>query len=85
MLILVCSGIALAGFPLDDVWHRIFGQDVTLWGPTHLLLFGGASLSTLGGDDPADGGRDRARARCARERVTRNVRVHAGRCSAARS
>ena len=49
MLILVCSGIALAGFPLDDVWHRIFGQDVTLWGPTHLQLFGGASLSTLGG------------------------------------
>jgi hypothetical protein len=49
VLILVCSGIALAGFPIDDVWHRIFGQDVTLWGPTHLQLFGGASLSTLGG------------------------------------
>jgi hypothetical protein len=49
LLILVCSGVALAGFPLDDLWHRIFGQDVTLWGPTHLLLFGGASLSTLGG------------------------------------
>ena len=49
VLILVCSGFALAGFPLDDVWHRIFGQDVTLWGPTHLQLFGGASLSTLGG------------------------------------
>src|SRR5215207_9000492 len=49
VLILVCSGIALTGFPLDDVWHRIFGQDVTLWGPTHLLLFGGASMSTLGG------------------------------------
>src|SRR4051794_30550545 len=49
VLILVCSGVALAGFPLDDMWHRIFGQDVTLWGPTHLLLFGGASLSTLGG------------------------------------
>ena len=48
VLILVCSGVALAGFPLDDMWHRIFGQDVTLWGPTHLLLFGGASLSTLG-------------------------------------
>jgi hypothetical protein len=48
ILILVCSGVALAGFPLDDMWHRIFGQDVTLWGPTHLLLFGGASLSTLG-------------------------------------
>ena len=49
VLILICSGVALAGFPLDDIWHRIFGQDVTLWGPTHLLLFGGASLSTLGG------------------------------------
>ena len=49
VLILVCSGIALTGFPLDDIWHRIFGQDVTLWGPTHLLLFGGASMSTLGG------------------------------------
>jgi hypothetical protein len=49
LLILVCSGVALVGFPLDDLWHRIFGQDVTLWGPTHLLLFGGASLSTLGG------------------------------------
>ena len=49
VLILACASFALAGFPLDDVWHRIFGQDVTLWGPTHLLLFGGASLSTLAG------------------------------------
>jgi hypothetical protein len=40
---------ALTGFPLDDLWHRIFGQDVTLWGPTHLMLIGGGSLATLGG------------------------------------
>ena len=26
----------LLGFPLDDVWHRLFGQDVTLWSPTHV-------------------------------------------------
>ena len=26
-----CGMYALIGFPLDDVWHRIFGQDVTLW------------------------------------------------------
>lgn len=38
---------ALVGFPLDDVWHRIFGQDVTLWGPTHLMLIGGAGLSLI--------------------------------------
>jgi hypothetical protein len=39
---------ALLGFPLDDVWHRLFGQDVTLWGPTHLMLIGGAGLSIIG-------------------------------------
>ena len=39
---------ALVGFPLDDVWHRMFGQDVTLWGPTHLMLIGGAGLSLVG-------------------------------------
>src|SRR4051794_27718737 len=44
-----CGAFALSGFPLDDMWHRLFGQDVTLWGPTHLMLIGGASLATLGG------------------------------------
>ena len=48
VLIFHCGLCALSGFPLDDVWHRIFGQDVTLWGPTHILMVGGASLATLG-------------------------------------
>ncbi|HST55876.1 MAG TPA: hypothetical protein VLJ42_08285 [Solirubrobacteraceae bacterium] len=48
LLIFVCGSFALIGFPLDDVWHTLFGQDVTLWGPTHVLMVGGASLSTLG-------------------------------------
>ena len=47
VLMTACAGFALSGFPLDDVWHRLFGQDVTLWGPTHLMLIGGASLATL--------------------------------------
>jgi hypothetical protein len=42
-----CGLYALLGFPLDDVWHRIFGQDVTLWGPTHLMMIGGAGFATL--------------------------------------
>ncbi|KUH96482.1 hypothetical protein [Mycobacterium sp. IS-1556] len=42
-----CGLYALMGFPLDDIWHRIFGQDVTLWGPTHLMMIGGAGFSTL--------------------------------------
>ncbi|SFF78928.1 hypothetical protein [Blastococcus tunisiensis] len=48
-IILTAAGFyALLGFPLDDVWHRMFGQDVTLWGPTHLMLIGGAGLSIVG-------------------------------------
>ena len=39
--------MSLAGFPLDDIWHNIFGQDVTLWSPTHIQMIGGASLTTL--------------------------------------
>jgi hypothetical protein len=42
-----CGLYALIGFPLDDVWHRLFGQDVTLWGPTHLMMIGGAGFATL--------------------------------------
>src|SRR3954454_2925874 len=48
LMILACGTVSLIAFPLDDIWHRLFGQDVTLWGPTHLLLFGGASFSILG-------------------------------------
>ena len=46
-LLLLCGLVALAGFPLDDLWHTMFGQDVTLWGPTHIQMIGGASLATL--------------------------------------
>jgi hypothetical protein len=41
------GGGALVGFPLDDMWHTIYGIDVTMWSPTHLLMIGGASLSPL--------------------------------------
>src|SRR5213078_2395640 len=47
LLLLLSGGVALAGFPLDDIWHRLFGQDVTLWGPTHIQMVAGASLATL--------------------------------------
>ena len=48
VLVCACGAFALIGFPLDDVWHRLFGQDVTLWGPTHLMLIGGASMTLVG-------------------------------------
>jgi hypothetical protein len=48
VLITASGAFALIGFPLDDVWHRLFGQDVTLWGPTHLMLIGGAAMALVG-------------------------------------
>src|SRR5215203_6554316 len=48
LMLLATSSFSLAGFPLDDFWHRIFGQDVTLWGPTHLMMIGGAALGFIG-------------------------------------
>ncbi|MEA2125836.1 MAG: hypothetical protein QOI80_2618, partial [Solirubrobacteraceae bacterium] len=48
ILMAACGGFALIGFPLDDMWHRLFGQDVTLWGPTHLMLIGGAGMTLIG-------------------------------------
>src|SRR5262245_58678774 len=47
-LIAACGAFSLVVFPLDDVWHRLFGPDVTLWGPTHLMLIGGAAMTLIG-------------------------------------
>src|SRR6476620_4171276 len=48
VMICACGAFSLIGFPLDDIWHRLFGQDVTLWGPTHLMLIGGAAMTLVG-------------------------------------
>ena len=36
---LAAWGVALLllAAPIDDLWHRLFGLDVTLWSPPHLL------------------------------------------------
>lgn len=38
---------ALSGFPLDEFWHQAYGVDVTMWGPTHLVMISGASLAPI--------------------------------------
>jgi hypothetical protein len=40
--------VTLLAAPIDDLWHRLFGIDVTLWSPPHLLGLAGAQISTLG-------------------------------------
>jgi hypothetical protein len=38
---------AVLGFPLDEVWHREYGVDVTMWSPTHMLMILGATFTGL--------------------------------------
>lgn len=45
---LVTAFFSMSGFPLDDLWHNLFGQDVTLWGPTHLMMITGGVFLFFG-------------------------------------
>jgi hypothetical protein len=38
----------LAAAPFDNAWHEIYGIDVTIWSPPHLLAISGIAASTLG-------------------------------------
>ena len=40
--------VILLAAPIDDLWHRLFGLDVTLWSPPHLFGLLGAAISTVG-------------------------------------
>jgi len=39
--------LVIVAAPIDDLWHRLFGPDVTLWSPPHLLGLLGAQVNTL--------------------------------------
>src|SRR5919108_1293705 len=46
MLPLAALGAAaVGGFPLDELWHRTYGIDVTMWSPTHMIMILGASFT----------------------------------------
>jgi hypothetical protein len=47
---LAAWGMALVilAAPIDELWHRLFGIDVTLWSPPHLLGLFGSLVNTLG-------------------------------------
>ncbi len=38
---------AVAGFPIDNVWHGEYGVDVTMWSPPHMLMILGATFVGL--------------------------------------
>jgi hypothetical protein len=39
-------GLTILAAPIDDLWHRLFGLDVTLWSPPHLLGILGSAINT---------------------------------------
>ncbi|HEU5199449.1 MAG TPA: hypothetical protein VFU32_07420 [Ktedonobacterales bacterium] len=41
----LCAAIA---FPLDAYWHALFGIDVTIWAPFHIMFIIGMALAALG-------------------------------------
>ncbi len=47
--LLALGGAAVTGFPLDELWHRQFGVDVTMWSPTHMLMILGAAFVGVAG------------------------------------
>jgi hypothetical protein len=46
---LAAWGIAVTvlAAPIDDLWHRLFGLDVTLWSPPHLMGIFGSAINSL--------------------------------------
>lgn len=40
--------VTILAAPVDELWHRLFGVDVTIWSPPHLLGFAGAAAHGVG-------------------------------------
>lgn len=47
---LVLAGfiVFLAAIPFDEMWHRLYGLDLTTWSPSHMMLFAGTALMVVG-------------------------------------
>ncbi len=39
---------AAIAFPLDNYWHSLYGIDVSLWAPFHVMIIMGTVLSSIG-------------------------------------
>jgi hypothetical protein len=39
---------AAAGFPLDVSWHALYGIDVSIWAPFHIMIVSGMAFAALG-------------------------------------
>jgi hypothetical protein len=39
---------AAVGFPLDVYWHALYGIDVSIWAPFHIMIVSGMAFAALG-------------------------------------
>lgn len=45
--LLVIGTGAVIGFPMDEFWHQMYGVDVTMWSPPHLMMIFGAAFTGM--------------------------------------
>lgn len=49
LIVAVGAAVELFFAPADELWHRLFGPDATLWAPMHLVGLTGLTLAAFGG------------------------------------
>jgi hypothetical protein len=45
--LLAMGSLAISGFWIDEFWHAIYGLDVTMWSPPHMMMIGSAMFSPI--------------------------------------
>jgi hypothetical protein len=45
--LLAMGALAITGFWVDEFWHAIYGLDVTMWSPPHMMMIGSAMFSPI--------------------------------------
>jgi hypothetical protein len=48
LVVVVGAALELFFAPADELWHRLFGPDATLWAPMHLVGLTGLTLAAFG-------------------------------------
>lgn len=45
--LLAMGALAITGFWVDELWHAIYGLDVTMWSPPHMMMIGSAMFAPV--------------------------------------